>query len=110
MFKKPLSLKGRIRRTEYALSFFVYAGIALFATAAIFAHGSMLWLLAYPLLLWFGIAQNTKRCHDVGNSGWYQFIPFYVLVLLFAGSQPGTNQYGANPKGKEMPQPATVAI
>ena len=91
MFKKPLSISGRIRRTEYALSFVVYATILVIATMTILSGGSMLFLLAYPLLLWFGIAQNAKRCHDRGNSGWYQFIPFYVLWMLFAGSEPGTN-------------------
>ncbi|MCJ8211886.1 DUF805 domain-containing protein [Mucilaginibacter sp. RS28] len=99
MFKKPFSTKGRIRRTEYFLSFFVYAAVIVFAIMAVFSGGSPAWLLAVPAMLWFGIAQNAKRCHDLGNSGWYQFIPFYVLWLLFAGSQPGINKYGPNPKG-----------
>jgi len=99
MFKKPLSISGRIRRTEYALSFVVYATILIVATMSILSGGSMLFLLAYPILGWFGIAQNAKRCHDRGNSGWYQFIPFYVLWMLFGGSEPGTNKYGPNPKG-----------
>ncbi|UEG53144.1 DUF805 domain-containing protein [Mucilaginibacter daejeonensis] len=99
MFKRPLSLKGRIGRTEYVLSFVVYAAISAFAIMSILAGGSMLLLLAFPVLLWFALAQNTKRCHDRGNSGWYQLIPFYGLWMLFAAGDPGTNQYGPSPKG-----------
>ena len=55
----------------------------------------IVWLFA----LYFLIAQAAKRCHDRGNSGFYQLIPFYVLWLLFADSDPGNNEYGPNPKG-----------
>jgi uncharacterized membrane protein YhaH (DUF805 family) len=49
-------------------------------------------------MLWFLWAQGAKRCHDIGNSGWYQIIPFYVFWMLFANGQKETNQYGINPK------------
>jgi uncharacterized membrane protein YhaH (DUF805 family) len=55
-------------------------------------------LLLIPSM-WFMIAQACKRCHDRGNSGWWQLIPFYGFWLLFADSMPGINQYGENPKG-----------
>jgi len=55
--------------------------------------------LGYIPLVWFLIAQNTNRCHDLGNSGWYQLIPFYGLWLLFAEGNTGGNIYGRNPKG-----------
>jgi uncharacterized membrane protein YhaH (DUF805 family) len=49
-------------------------------------------------MIWFLWAQNAKRCHDRGNSGWYQLIPFYFLVLLFGDGEEGENEYGDNPK------------
>lgn len=103
MFKNPFSFKGRIRRTEYGLSYLIYliiyaGGSALIANMDdIF---SVIYLFILVPLLWFFWAQGAKRCHDRGNSGWYQIIPFYVFWMLFADSDYGPNEYGDNPKGK----------
>lgn len=58
----------------------------------------LLFLLLFPTAIWFLYAQAAKRSHDVGYSGWYIFIPFYNLYLLFADSEFGENRYGPNPK------------
>lgn len=51
------------------------------------------------------LAVTVRRLHDTGRSGWWYFItliPFIgfliVLFFLIEDSQPGKNQYGANPK------------
>jgi uncharacterized membrane protein YhaH (DUF805 family) len=56
-------------------------------------------IIAYIPMLWFLWAQGAKRCHDRGNSGFYQIIPFYGFWMLFADSEKGVNEYGPNPKG-----------
>ena len=103
MFKRPFSFNGRIRRTEYCLSFLIYMiwyGVinAIMETPDPSAGASVFVLVSFIPMIWFLWAQNAKRCHDRGNSGWYQLIPFYVFVLLFGGSDEGSNEYGDNPK------------
>jgi uncharacterized membrane protein YhaH (DUF805 family) len=44
-------------------------------------------------LTWFILAQGAKRCHDIGKSGWWQFIPFYPFFLMFEKGQEGKNKY-----------------
>ncbi|SFN67151.1 Uncharacterized membrane protein YhaH, DUF805 family [Capnocytophaga haemolytica] len=115
MFKAPFSFNGRIRRLEYALSALIagvvssiYTNIVILIVVgmseSVQNDETIVWimliafLLYFPFLLWFSWAQNAKRCHDVGVSGWYQLIPFYGIYLLFAEGQYGTNPYGKNPK------------
>ncbi|WP_338358280.1 DUF805 domain-containing protein [Yeosuana marina] len=103
MFKTPFSFNGRIRRTEYGLSYLIYIVIYIGLSglvAELNKNLSVLFLIILIPLLWFMLAQGAKRCHDRGNSGWYQLIPFYGLWMLFADSDYGPNEYGNNPKGK----------
>ena len=101
MFSNPFSFEGRIRRTEYGISFIIYL-IVLSIVNEIVASGDFpIISLAYFPMLWFWIAQSAKRCHDLGNSGWWQLIPFYGLWILFQNGQSGSNKYGNNPKSKE---------
>ncbi len=99
MFKAPFSFSGRIRRMEYGFSYILYVIVAV---AFMFILGEndqplLLFLFLLPAV-WFMLAQGAKRCHDLGNSGWFQIIPFYGLWMLFANSEYGTNKYGPNPK------------
>ncbi len=100
MFKNPFSFNGRIRRTEYGISYLIYMGVYL-AIAYGMASTDMnpVLLVVYIPLIWFLLAQGAKRCHDRGNSGWYQLIPLYVFWLVFADGEVGHNEYGPNPKG-----------
>lgn len=99
MFSEPFSFEGRIRRLEYGISSIIYAVIAIFINYKVADDYSQRWIyIAFIPMMWFMIAQNTKRCHDLGNSGWYQLIPFYGFWLLFADSNSGSNEYGRNPK------------
>lgn len=100
MFKNPFSFEGRIRRTEYGLSFiimYVYAFIVGIFVAVVNGGDGLMYLMLVPGY-WFLWAQGAKRCHDLGHSGWWQLIPFYGLWMLFGNGEIENNEYGENPK------------
>lgn len=101
MFKDPFSFYGRIRRTEYALTNIIYAIICFFVTI-LQENGTFgEWINITILLpLYLMISQGTKRCHDLGKSGWWQLIPFYGFIMFFGPGDYGPNEYGDNPKGE----------
>lgn len=79
--------------------------------------GAGFWvLLGIIMLLWLAfivptIAVTVRRFHDQGHSGWMyllNFIPFFggiiVLVFMFLDGNPGPNQWGEDPKGRDMQQ------
>ncbi|WP_136481972.1 DUF805 domain-containing protein [Cognatitamlana onchidii] len=103
MFKNIFSFEGRIRRTEYGLTYIGYIIIANISDVLeIFYNiktSIVIKLIILIPMLWILLAQGAKRCHDRGNSGWYQIIPFYVFWMIFADSDHGPNEYGENPKG-----------
>jgi uncharacterized membrane protein YhaH (DUF805 family) len=108
MFKAPFSFNGRIRRKEYGLSILACWAVMMVAQLTLIGFGeqttqstgtSLIFLLIVIPIYYFIFAQGAKRCHDRGNSGWFQLIPFYGLWMLFADGEPGQNQFGENPKG-----------
>lgn len=100
MFKNPFSFDGRIRRSEYVLTHLMATfGLFIVAFTSALIGWFPLLVLVYIPYFWFIWAQGAKRCHDLGNSGWWQLIPFYAFWLCFQDGQPGANQYGENPKG-----------
>lgn len=106
MFKNPFSFSGRIRRLEYGLSNLIYiVGIILIASISMSlfdaeaAGPNLLVIILWIPFAWFMLAQGAKRCHDRGNSGIWQIIPFYGFWMLFAPGDIGDNEYGPNPKG-----------
>lgn len=95
MFANVFGFKGRIRRLEYGLSYLTYIFVYSLFTANPDSS-----LLAFSLIIMFYvlITQGAKRCHDRGNSGWYQIIPFYFLWMIFGEGDVESNNYGPSPK------------
>jgi len=94
MFKNPFSFKGSIGRGEYTISILIVVVNIFLLPYIIYECPDStielqnvfigLGLLFFILLIWFKIAQSTKRCHDLGESGWWQLCPFYFLLLCFS--------------------------
>ena len=99
MFKDPFSFYGRIRRTEFGLTYVLYMVCYFFVL--IFNEKGTDWIGIILLLpLYLLVSQGAKRCHDLGKSGWWQLIPFYGFVMIFGTGDYGQNEYGDNPKGE----------
>ncbi|MDO9154538.1 MAG: DUF805 domain-containing protein [Paludibacter sp.] len=107
------TFSGRARRSEYwmfglfNIIFLIVAMILdniLGTTAGVLPYGVFYFLYAFAVLI-PGLAVVVRRLHDVGKSGWFFFIglipligAIWLLVLMVTDSNPGENQYGANPK------------
>ena len=115
VLKQYTDFSGRARRKEYWM-FILFNMIFAFCAAIIdnilglkfnqdTPYGFL--YLVYGLFTFLpGLAVLVRRLHDVGKSGWWYFIAFipilgaiWLLVLLATDSNPGSNEYGANPKG-----------
>ncbi|MBC7425959.1 MAG: DUF805 domain-containing protein [Bacteroidia bacterium] len=108
MLKRSFSFNGRARKKEYFLSVviflvLVYGGsyfidvITNSITGKNFSEKSsaMEWLEVLILIIayWFMLSQSTRRCHDIGRSGWWCLLPFYWLVLIRHPSSPEGEDY-----------------
>jgi uncharacterized membrane protein YhaH (DUF805 family) len=116
-WKNYANFQGRARRKAYWM-FVLFNLIALvvlrFIEGAVGLSGQNgygiltgLYSLAIILPL---IALAVRRLHDTGRSGWWILIglvpligPIVLIVFYVTDSQPGTNQYGPNPKESAPP-------
>lgn len=98
---RPFSFKGRIGRLQLILSY-VMGFVAWFASFLLFdiehsdGNGGviLLFLACTVAFFWFLYAQCAKRCHDLGKSGAWMFVPFWNILLFFAVGEKKDNQYG----------------
>ena len=97
---RPFSFKGRIGRLQLILSY-VVGFVAWFAIYALsepaLEYNSnifLLFLACTAVFFWFLYAQCAKRCHDLGKSGAWMFVPFWNVLLFFAEGEEQDNQYG----------------
>ena len=113
VLKKYAVFDGRARRKEYWM-FFLINIVVLAVLAAIDnligirIHQAGVGLLQslYSLAVLIpSIAVTVRRLHDTGRTGWWiliGLIPFIggiiLLIFMVLDSEPGTNQYGPNPK------------
>lgn len=97
---RPFSFKGRIGRLQLILSYVVgfVAWFAIYALSELALEYNsnifLLFLACTAVFFWFLYAQCAKRCHDLGKSGAWMFVPFWNVLLFFAEGEEQDNQYG----------------
>ena len=108
VFSQYATFSGRARRSEYwyfiLLSALVgvVAGIIMTFSQNVGTIITSVWGLGSFIP---SLAVSWRRLHDTGKSGvWYliNFVPavgsIIFLIFVCKDSQPGSNQYGPNPK------------
>ena len=97
VFSNYANFSGRARRSEYW--YFVLFSLIISLIPIVNLIVGLISIIP-------GIAVCVRRLHDIGKSGWWLLlclIPIVNLILLVwycTDSQPGENQWGANPKGE----------
>jgi uncharacterized membrane protein YhaH (DUF805 family) len=94
-FKKYADFSGRARRKEYWF-FIIIIGLIGGVAAAI--HPALYGLFWLGILI-PSLAAGVRRMHDTDRSGWWLIVPIVGFVFCCLDSQPGSNRFGANPKG-----------
>jgi len=105
-----VGFSGRARRAEYWY-FFLFECIVNFVLSMLGNITDMnffnILITLFNLAVFLpGLAVCFRRMHDTGKSAWYLLIGLVpivgqILIMLWfiKDSEPGTNQYGPNPKG-----------
>lgn len=112
-FKQYFDFSGRARRREYwmFIVFYIVFYVGVLISDEILGTGSMsngTGILSgiYTLVTFIpSLAVTVRRLHDTNRSGWYVLLGLipvigFIIILIFAvtDSEPGSNEYGPNPK------------
>lgn len=107
VFKNYAVFQGRARRSEYWYFALFHNGITFaFALLGITELGVLLLGIYSLAALIPSLAVAVRRMHDIGRSGVWLLICLvpvlgwiFLVIWMAQDSEPGSNQYGSNPKG-----------
>lgn len=101
VFQNYANFNGRARRSEFWYFALVNFIISLVLNTGLGMISPSLALVGsvYSLaVLAPAVGVGIRRMHDIGKSGWYILIPLYNIYLWTLDGEPGSNEYGSNPK------------
>jgi uncharacterized membrane protein YhaH (DUF805 family) len=105
VLKKYAIFEGRASRAEFwyfhLFSFIIYFGLffidSLLRTTP-YTEGTIFALIYLLVIFVPEVAVAVRRMHDVGQSGWFIFVPIYNLILILTKGTKGDNKYGPDPR------------
>ena len=107
-WKKFADFKGRARRKEFWIFFFINSAVMYllqFLTTKLGMVGTIILAVFALAILVPSAAAAIRRMHDIGKSGWWVLInlipiigTIWFIILGAKDSQQGSNEYGACPK------------
>ena len=108
-FRQYADFKGRAQRKEYWMfalfNLVIMIVLTLVGGGGEGGLGDVLSGIYSLAVLVPSVAVTVRRLHDIGKSGWWMLItliplvgPLIMLFFMVKDSQPGTNEYGPNPK------------
>ncbi|MAV35992.1 MAG: hypothetical protein CMJ59_11070 [Planctomycetaceae bacterium] len=107
VLKKYAEFTGRASRSEYWMFILynvIFSVVLTVIDLVVFGTPAFALLYGFAVLI-PGIGVSLRRLHDTNRTGvllLLGLVPCIGLILLvwfFQDSQPGENQYGANPNG-----------
>lgn len=109
MFKNAFLFKGRARRSEFFIAYVIFMACMYLPAAIMEASDDSPASVVLSVIMMLGgiyffLSEGTRRCHDLGHSGFWLLIPYYIFWMLFQNSKVGSNEYGNNPKGENFKQ------
>lgn len=103
-FDKILTIDGRAARSEFWY-FILFQAVITAVVSFLFRDYNIVLTAVGFILALARLTVSIRRLHDIGKSGWWMLLSAvpvigWIVLLVFAlmDSQPGTNQYGPNPK------------
>ena len=106
--QKYADFNGRARRSEFWYFFLFSFIVSIVGEVVDFMLGNQVigGVLGLAMLV-PSLSVGARRLHDLNKSGWWQLIVFTIVgifVLIYwciQDSEPGSNEYGPNPKTGE---------
>lgn len=109
VMRQPLEFNGRARRAEFwsfwavSCAFSIALGMLVSATRDIdnetIRNLTENFASFYRWAIWLpGLSVGARRMHDIGRSGWWQFVPIAGQIMLFFDGERHENKYGPDPK------------
>lgn len=96
-FSRLFSIRGRISRMEFSLSFLAYQmtlGLAMSIHQVLYYVTIALFIIPF-------LAQVSKRAHDLNTKGWWIIVPIanivYLIMFVATSGKGEVNSYGEPP-------------